>query len=63
MGVGSAVIGSGVHVDTVAIVDNDSGIGKSFIKSFINGTIVVQTNLMLHTLKPRNSDVENIRSV
>ena len=33
----------------VVMVDNASGIGKSFIKSFINGIIVVQTNPTLHT--------------
>ena len=63
MGRGSAVIGSGAHVTMVAMVDNASGIGKSFMKSFINGIIVVQTNQSLHTVKPRSSHVENLRSV
>ena len=61
MGVGSAVIGSGAHM--VAMVDSASGICKSFMKSFINGVIVVQTNPTLLTLKPRSSQVENLRSV
>ena len=56
----SAVIGSGVQV---AMVDNASGIHKAFLKLFINGIIVVQTNATLHTLKPRSSHVENLRSV
>ena len=29
---GSAVIGSGGHVSMVAMVDNASGVGKSFMK-------------------------------
>ena len=32
VGVGSAVIGSGAHMAMVAMVDNASGIGKSFMK-------------------------------
>ena len=44
---GSAVIGSGSLVALVITIDNASGIGKSFMKSFINGIIVVQTNAML----------------
>ena len=60
LGMSSAVIGSGVQV---AMVDNASGIHKAFLKLFINGIIVVQTNAMLHTLKPRSSHVENVRSV
>ena len=57
---GSALIGYGAHV---ALVGNASGIRKSCIKSFINSIFVVQTNLMLHTLKPHRSHVENLRSV
>ena len=60
MGAGSAVICSGAHV---AMVDNARGICKSFMKSFISGIIVVQTNPTLYTLKPRSSHVENLRSV
>ena len=45
MGVGSAVIGSGAPVAMVTMVDNASGIRKSFLKSFINSIIVVQTSL------------------
>ena len=62
---GSAVIGSGVRlwcamidsgahvaiVTMVAMVDNSSGIHKSFMNSF-NGIFVVQTKPMLHTLNP-----------
>ena len=59
----SAVLGSGVHVTTVAMADNASGIGKAFMKSFINGIIVVQTNLALHTLEPRSSHFGNVRPV
>ena len=44
---GCAVIGSS---GGVAMVDNAGGIRKSFIKSFINGIFVVQTNLKLHTM-------------
>ena len=44
----SAVIGSGAHVAMVAMVDNASGIGKAFMKSFINGIITVQTNDVSH---------------
>ena len=51
------------HVAMVAMVDNASGIGKSFMKVFINGIIVVQKNPTLHTLKPHSSHVENLRSV
>ena len=58
-----AVIGSDVHVTMVAMVDNASGIRKVFMKSFINGIIVVQTNATLHTLEPCSSHVENLRSV
>ena len=32
VGVGSAVIGSGAHMAMVAMVDNASGTGKSFMK-------------------------------
>ena len=46
VGVGSAGIGSDAHVATV---DNASRIRKSFMKSFINGIIVVQTNPRLDT--------------
>ena len=60
MGVDSALIDSGVHV---AMVNNASGFVKSFPKQFINGIIVFQTNPTLHTLKPRSSHVENLRSV
>ena len=63
MGQGSAVIGSGAHMAMVAMVDNASKIRKSYMKSFNNGIIVVQTNPTLHTLKPRSSRVENLRSV
>ena len=57
------MIGSGAHVTMVATVDNASGIGRSFMKSFIITVIVVQTNLTMHTLKPHSSHVENLRSV
>ena len=57
------VIGYGALVITVAKVDNTSGICKAFLKSFIIGVIVVQTNPMLHTLKPRSSHVETLTSV
>ena len=50
MEVSSAVIGSGVHVTMVAMVDNASGVCKAFMKSFINGIIAVQTNATLHTI-------------
>ena len=60
---GSAVIGSSAHVDMVAMVDDASGIGKYFMKYFINGIIVVQTNATLHTLKPSSSHVVSLRSV
>ena len=46
VGVGSAGIGSDAHVATV---DNASRIHESFMKSFINGIIVVQTNPRLDT--------------
>ena len=39
-----ATISSSVHVAMVAMVDNANGICKTFLKSFINGIIVVQTN-------------------
>ena len=58
-----AVIGSGAHVTTVAMVDNASRIRKAFMKKIINGIIVVQTNPTLHTLEPHSSHVENLRSV
>ena len=45
---GSAVTASGAHVAMVAMVDNASGIGKAFMKSFINGIITVQTNDVSH---------------
>ena len=51
MGMDSAVIGSGEHVAMVAMVDSVGGIGKSFMKSFINGIIVVQTKPKMHTFK------------
>ena len=54
--------GSGAHVAMVGMVDNASRIGKTFIKYFINGIIVVQTNPTLHTLKPHSSHIENLRS-
>ena len=63
MRVGSAVIGSDVHVAMVAMVGNASGIRKAFMTSFINGIIVIQTNAKLHTLQPSSSHVENLRSV
>ena len=47
----------------VAMVNNASGIRKAFLKEFINGIIAVQTNVMLHTLEPCSSHVENLRSV
>ena len=47
----------------VAMVDNASGIRKAFMKSFIKGIIVIQTKPTLHTLKPRSSHVEDLRSV
>ena len=50
MEVSSAVIGSGVHVTMVAMVDNASGVCKAFMKSFINVIIAVQTNATLHTI-------------
>ena len=58
-----AVIGAGTHMTMVAMVDNASVIVKSFVKSFINGIIVVQTNLMFHTLNPSCSHGENLRLV
>ena len=58
-----AVIGSGVHMAMVVMVNNASGIRKAFLKEFINGIIAVQTNVMLHTLEPCSSHVENLRSV
>ena len=63
MEVTSAVIGSGVHMATVAPVDNVSGICKAFMKQFIRGIIVVQTKATLHTLEPRSSHVETVRPV
>ena len=66
MGESSAVIGSGGHVTMVtmvAMVDSASGIGKSFMKPFINGIILAKTNPTFHTLKPNSSPVENFRSV
>ena len=63
MEVSSAVIGSGVHVTVVAPVDNASGICKAFMKSFINGIIVVQMSLTLHTPEPNSSHVETLRYV
>ena len=47
----------------MAMVGNASGMRKSCIHTFINSIFVVQTNPMLHTLKPRSSHVENLRSV
>ena len=38
---GSAVIGSGALVAMVVTVDSAGGIGKAFIKTFINGIIAV----------------------
>ena len=59
--------GGGLCIDWlcvhVAMVNNASGFVKSFPKQFINGIIVFQTNPTLHTLKPRSSHVENLRSV
>ena len=60
---GFAVIGSSAHLTMVAIVDNAGGIREAFMKQFINVIIVVQTNPMLHTLKPHRSHVENLTSV
>ena len=60
---GSAVIGSGVHVTVVATVGNASGICKTFLKEIVNDIIVVQTNATLHTLEPCSSHVETLRSV
>ena len=60
---GSAVTGSGAQMTMLAMVNNASGIRKSFLKSFINGITALQTNVMLHTLEPRSSHVENLRSV
>ena len=39
------------------------GICKVFTKLFVQGIIVVQTNATLHTLEPRSSHVESLRSV
>ena len=60
---GFAVIGSSAHVTMVAMVDNAGGIREAFMKQFINVIIVVQTNPMLHTLKPHSSHVETLTSV